>query len=211
MNTRMILGAVLAAALLAGCADMPVRWQPTEAQKQAADLVVRDLAALKPAVPEAAEPIRAEAETAALTAQAYMGLPAQRPAPVQPANAEVLNQAAADAAKAQPTAGETAAAVLAAAQQAADTGFTLVQTLLAAGGAVAGTWSAGKIARKISGLQDKAADAQTRANATFQALGEVVGGIDRLPDEVKGQVKAAQQQSPATETLVAQAKAAAKT
>ncbi|HUX15939.1 MAG TPA: hypothetical protein VMW52_05665, partial [Phycisphaerae bacterium] len=130
-----------------------------------------------------------------------------RATPVQPANAKVLDQAAADAARPPPTAGQTATAVLDQAQQVADTGFSLLQTLLAAAGGIAGTWGAGKVARKITGLQTTAAQAQEKASETLAALGQVVGGIDRLPPEVKQQVKATQQQTAATQVLVTQAKA----
>ena len=205
-----IVAIVLAAALLAvGCSGgMPVRWQPSEQQKQAADLAVKDLAALTPHVAAPGQPLRQEAARAAEITQTYVGLPSERLRPGATLNQQVLDQADDDAARAPPTAGQVAESVLARAEQIAQAGFGWAKMLLTSAGSIAATWGAVKVAQRIGGVRERADAAETALGESLQALREVAAGIDELPAETKGQVKAAQanHQSRETELLVAEAR-----
>lgn len=203
---RLIIASMLVG-ILSGCSnDFPFKWRPTEQQKQAADLAVKDIAALAPHVAQVAEPIRREAQASAETTQTYIGLPKQRPQPVSPANDQIIRQAATDAARPAPTTGQVGGAIVAQAEQITTTGFDLAELLLTAAGSVAGVWGLGKVKRRVDGFKTRANEAEGRVGETLQAIREIVRGVDQLDPETKTKVKAAQLQSLQTERIVADAK-----
>lgn len=192
---------------VAGCSgSFPLKWKPTEQQKQAADLAVKDIQSLAAHVTPEAQAIRAEAQQAAEVTQTYLGLPKNRPQPASPANQAVLQQAAADATRPPPTAGQVGQAVVDEASQIAASGFDMAELILTLIGGVAGTWGLGKIKRRTDEWRNTAATAEHRVGETLQALQEVVQGIDRLDPATRTVVKAAQQQTGKTQQLVAAAK-----
>lgn len=202
----LMLVAVLAVCF-AGCSgEWPFKWKPTEDQRQAADLTVADLDALPPFTDDAGKPILDEARVAARTTQAYMGLPKNRPRPVNPTNQPMLTQAATDANRPGPTPGEVGTAIVNEAAQVTTSGFALADLLLTAGGTVAGLWGLNKAKGRFDGWKNRATGAEGQIGLTLQALREVVQGIDQLTPEIKATVKAAQRQSRETERLVADAR-----
>lgn len=208
MRGIMAIVALVATAVLllvAGCTGTGLKWSPSEQQKQAADLTVRDVSALKGKVFLGAEPIRAEAQRAAEVTQTYMGLPAQRPATIDEANPALLDAAASDAAKPPPTPAQVGDAVITKIERVAQTGFGLAELVLTGLTGVAGAWGLVKVKNKVGGWRDQARTSQLSAAETLAALREVAAGIDQLPAGVKAQVKAIQRQhqSDATEKLVA--------
>ena len=198
---------VVLAVCVAGCtSDFPLKWKPTEQQKQAADLTVKDLQALHPYVAPEAEPLRVEAHRSAEITQTYIGLPKDRPQPISPQNQPMLQQAAQDANRPPPTVGQVGTAVVDQAAKITETGFDLTEVILAAVGTIAGTWGFGKVKSRVDGWRDGAASAEAQVNETMRALQEVVQSIDHLDPETKAKVKAAQQQSLETQQLVSEAK-----
>ena len=195
------------AVILAGCtAEFPLKWKPTEPQKQAADLAVKDIQALAPHVAPAAEPIRAEAQQAAEITQTYLGLPKTRPVPVAQANPQLLAQAREAATRPTPTIGQAGDAVISEGQRLTQTGFSLAELALTAFGSIAGIWGAGKFKGKIDGWRNTAQESQWKVNDTLEALRQVVQSIDALPSDTRAAVKKVQQQSAATESLVREAR-----
>lgn len=206
MRTKLTILAVVAVLLLvAGCTGTGMKWAPTEQQKQAADLTVRDVVALKGKVFLGVEPIRAEAQRAAEVTQTYMGLPAQRPLSIDEANPALLDAAASDAAIPPPTPGQVGDAVVTQIERVAQTGFGLAELVLTGLTGVAGAWGLVKAKNKIGGWRDQTRLSQLSAAETLAALREVAAGIDQLPPATRAEVKAiqAQHQSDATEELVA--------
>lgn len=212
---KLFVAVVLCAMVVVGCTGDPIRWAPSEPQKQAADLAVTDVAALKPFVAPQAEPIRAEAEQAAKVTQTYLGLPQERPVSNAPVNIETLTTAGADAAK-RPSAADVAQAVSAGVTAGADAGFGLADQLLAIVGTVIGTVGLGKFAGKVSQWRQGVADARTTIDAKQAeiealavAVGELVKGVRNLPADVQAAVKDSMSkvQSPQTRQIVASAKA----
>lgn len=206
MRTLRFLVVVAALLLLAaGCTGTGMRWAPTELQKQAADLTVRDVAALKGKVFLGVEPIRVEAQRAAEVTQTYMGLPAQRPLSIDEANPALLDAAASDAARPPPTPGEVGDAVVTQIERVAQTGFGLAELVLTGLTGVAGAWGCVKAKNKIGGWRDQTRLAQLSAGETLAALREVAAGIDQLPPTTRAEVLAIQgkHQNPRTEELVA--------
>ncbi len=205
-----VVGGVLAgllglSLLMTGCtAEFPLKWKPTESQKQAADLTVRDLQALVPHVAPEAEIIRNEAQHAAEVTQTYLGLPKIRAVPVAPGNVQVIADAQVDANRPAPTIGQVGEAVIAEGQKLTTTGFSLAEVLLTSVGSIAGIWGAGKFKGKIDTWKTTAGDSQVKVNETIEALRQVVQSIDALPADTKAAVKKVQQQSAATEMLVAE-------
>lgn len=173
-----VLGAI---ALFSGCtASAPFRWQPTEVQKQAADLAVQDVAALRGAVNPGHEPIRQEAEAASRTTQAYLGLPEQRLAPVQPDNDAVIITAQQDANRDQPSIADVAGH-----------GMDTADTILTILGSIAGTAGFGIAGKKVLNVRntlrsqreaivEHATDSDQRA----QAIRELVRNIQTIKDEL---------------------------
>jgi hypothetical protein len=186
-----LLMCVLAMLIIGGCsAEFPVKWKPSEPQKQAADLAVSGIEALRPVVPASAGPIVNEAAQAARITQTYMGLPAERPAPVAAANAAMLAQAATDAARPAPTVGEIGNAVTSEIQSKADAAFGLADSVLALLATVAGTYGATKLGAKVNSWREQRDEAQAQANVQITAIKEIVGAIDQLAPDIKAQVKA---------------------
>lgn len=197
------------AVCFAGCSgSWPFKWKPTEEQKQAGDLTVKDIQALEPHVDNAGEPIRREALVGAEVTQTYLGLPKKRLQPVSPANEPILQQAATDANANQPapTTGQVGQAMIDEAAQATTAGFTLAQLILGAASSVAGVWGYGRVKRRVDGWKDRAGTAEIKANETIEAIREIVRGVDLLDPETKAKVKILQQQSSQTKRLVADAK-----
>jgi len=186
--------------MLSGCMDMPLRWQPTEAQKRAADLTVTDLNYLHPRVAEGSKLVIQEATNAARATQTYVGLPKERPTSLAAENAAILDQANADAAN-QPT-------LIQGAEAAGKLAFPLIELLLTGGISIGGTLGAKKVVSVFQNAKQTAADAQLKYDDTLTAIKEVVAGIQNLPADVKAQVKAeqAKSQSNGTKELVALAK-----
>ena len=153
-----------------GCtADAPLRWPPTEQQKQAADLTVQDIAALQGAVPESHESIRQEAAQAARTAQTYIGLPDTPIAPVQPENVPVLAAAQADASKEGPSLVE-----------AVDYGMDQADTILTILGSIAGAAGLGVAGVKIQRTRKTLRDQRADLDQTFAVVSQLVEGIQRI-------------------------------
>ena len=159
----------------AGCGSGGFRFSPSEQQKQAADLAVTDLVALKPHVSPAAEELRLEAETAAKVTQIYIGLPKNRPHATRPENKTIIQQAG-DVASKRPTDTEVAL-------DAIDTGLGTADAVIGLLGVIAGTWGLGKFAGKINGWRQ-------RAHLTGDALRETVKAIESakadIPSEAVG-------------------------
>jgi hypothetical protein len=206
---------LLAAGYMVGCTgSFPIKWKPTEEQKQAADLTVKDLHALEPHTELGAQPIRLEALASAETTQQYIGLPKERPKPLAPTNVELLEKARADASRAPPTVGQVATAVATEAQDVTDAGFTLADSLLTIVGTIAGTIGCGAAGKKILGYRTKASDLQGQLNAALAGFGETVSAIEEakrtLDPEAVQKLKAAlgQAQSTGTKKQVYELKAA---
>jgi hypothetical protein len=162
---RFLVLAVLIVSLY-GCADNPLRFAPTEAQKQAIDLTVTDSLALAPHVDPAGQPILTEATDAAKITQTYLGLPTARPTTLAAGNATILGQAATVAA-ARPTPAQTVAAGEKVANDALGTvtqGITAVLALVATGAG---------IYYKLKSGAALAETAQVKADAAT-----VVGSVD---------------------------------
>ena len=194
-RTMLFLVVAIAVAFVASGCTSPFRWQATEGQKQAADLTVRDLEALALAVPTLAAPILREAKQCAKITQEYVGLPKTRLETVAEANPYILEQAEADAVVPPPDFGDIA-----------DATYNRLDLILAIGATVvAGVGGVGgvKLKTSIAALRTKLATAKT-------AVDEIVTGIEGLDVDTKATVKAKQEQSPATEALVLNAKQAEK-
>ena len=184
------LATLLLATMLCGCSpDYPFKWKPTEAQKQAADITVKDVMALEPYVAPEAQPIRQEALMAAEVTQTYMGLPNVRPTPMAAINPATLAGAAGDAAKPPPTFGEVGNAVVDEIGKKSDAVFGLADSILALVATIAGTYGATKLGGKVNGWRQDKNTLQDKANVQFQALREIIAGIDQLTPELKTQVK----------------------
>lgn len=207
MRQCIVVVVMLTLVCCVGCsADFPFKWRPSEQQKQAADLTVRDLQALTPYVEAGAEPIRREAQQAAEITQTYLGLPKTRPQPVASTNVAVLMAAQSDADRPDPTAGQVGNAIVDQATKITTTGFGLAELLLTAAGSITGVWGFGKVKRRVDGWKDQAGEAEHKAADSIQAIREIVKGISQLDHETIQKVKAAQQQSSTTEQLVSATK-----
>jgi hypothetical protein len=201
--------AVLALCLLSlpGCQDASVRFAPSEAQKQAADLTVSDAQALTPYVQPAGQPILAEATQAAKVTQVYVGLPASRPAPIAAGNAATLAQASTDAAG-RPTIAQTINSGLDQAGKAADvaqdTASKTADTLLkwAAVVTAIGTLGYG-VKQKLNANQAKQ-DASDTTQKSAAVVGSVDAGLAALPPEQQAAFKAAMAQVQAAPSPVEQ-------
>lgn len=201
--TLVILLMLWAVALLifcSGCMGQDgtgIRWAPTETQKQAADLVVHDVLALKPHVPAVAEPIRAEAEKAAKITRAYVGRPQEPLDPVKaskdpspdPAKQTVLTDAQQAADRPPPTIG--------------DVGYDLGDVILTSLGSMGGIGGLALGIRKMlrgrrrhQQLKEDFAiseehaeirasgweDARLEAEAQADAVDELVGQIEKIKE-----------------------------
>lgn len=164
-----ILGFALGSVLF-GCAGVDgtaMRWAPTEAQKQAADLTVRDTQALKPHVPAIAEPIRSEAERAARATQAYVGLPetpldaavASEVSVPDPVKETTLSDAEQASARPKPTVVDTT-----------NTGFGILEALL---GTIGGVGGMGLVVRSV---RKKLAESQALSQQLNREVR--VGGVE---------------------------------
>lgn len=207
MKRKLVLVAFLAA-LLGGCTQaFPFKMRPTESQKRAADLTVKDLVALKPHVTPVGEPIRGEAETAAEITQTYFGLPKERAVSQAAGNPLVLAEAQAAATRPDPTLPEVIGRTIEEVEQGAQVGFGLLDAALTAAASIAATWGLGRYAGGIKKIKARAKEAEGQVLLTAAALREIVTGVQSLDDDTRAKVKAAQRQSPATVKLVAEAKA----
>ena len=162
---------------LSGCQGLtaltPFRYQPTEAQRSAADLVVQDVTALKGHVTPAAEPVRAEAEVAAKVTQTYMGLPKVRPNPVAPENTAIIDEAEVAATQPQPTIVDTVLTSV-------DTAFDLADALMVLVAGAAGTAGFLKVRSKVLDGRAKLADVSVQKDALAKALRDLVTGVEDL-------------------------------
>ncbi|HOD84588.1 MAG: hypothetical protein BWX88_05295 [Planctomycetes bacterium ADurb.Bin126] len=198
---------MIVAGMLAGCTEMPVRYAPTEEQKQAADLAVTNLQALAPHVDQPGQPVRQEALAAAQVTQSYVGLPEKRPVSLAAENAETIGRAAQVATR-RPTVADTAYAVIGQAEQVANVGFNLLDVLLAGAGGILATWGGGKVAGRIGQIRSQRDEYGQKLGETFEALRQIVRGVDNLDDETRAKVKQAQSavQDAATQMIVAEAR-----
>lgn len=209
MKRKLIYAAFLTA-LLGGCTQaFPFKMAPTESQKRAADLAVKDLAILQGHVQPAVEPIREEGQAAAEIAQTYFGLPKERAISQAANNPFMLADAQAAATKPDPTLQEVVIGGIAEAEAGAAVGFNLLDAALTAAVSIAGAWGLGRHVSGIKKLKAGAEEAKAQVTLTADALREVVTGVQALDADTKAKVKAAQSssQSPATAKLVAEAKA----
>lgn len=180
-RTAGMIGLVLAAtlAMAAGGCGMsdPIRWQPSEAQQQAADLTVAGAAELKGHVDPTHEPVRAEVERSAKVTQAYIGLPGTRLEPAQPSNAAVIDQAGQDAAG-RPTATDvldvTEARIdrgLDLADRLVDVGYGVAAALGVGGGAAVWLKRRKQAQETTDRLRDQSQTLGQAARETFSAIG----------------------------------------
>ena len=200
-----MVGAMVLILALTGCsADAPLRWPPTEAQKQAADLTVQDIAALRGAVPASHENIRQEAAEAARTAQTYIGLPDQPLAPVQPENVDVVAAAQADANQEGPSIVD-----------AVDYGLDQADTILAIIGSIAGTVGIGGIGMKIRSVRKTLRRQRGTVAQQADVLQQLVEGVQRVKNSQTAEGRnlvnneMAGAQTPSTQRFVARIKAGA--
>lgn len=193
-----------------GCSGMPIRWQPTEAIKQAADLSVADYRAVEPHVPADARFLVIEGRTAAEVVQAYTGLPKQRAQSLADTNSGMLSQAQSDANRPPPTPAQVGSAVIDRVEAVADTGFSLAQVILTALTGIAGAGGLFKLRERFVRYKTQAGQFEDVAAETFESFREVIQGIDNMPPGLKRQVKKVfkdgKVQSPETEQLVAVAR-----
>lgn len=206
MKAELLLALLLVPLVVAGCsAEFPLRWKPSEPQKQAADVAAKGARELKGKVHPAAEPIRAEVQQGTEITRAYMGVPKNPREPAAVGNQAILSQAAVDAARPPPTAGELATELAKELERGTQAGLGLAEVLLGAAASIAGTWGATKAARKIAGWREQTVAAQANVAQTSLALQQVAAGIDQLPSDVRQQVKDLQKkhQTEATAKLIA--------
>ncbi len=158
-----VLG-ILFLLITSGCSDT-LRFSPSERQKEAADIAVVDIAALRPHVAPEAEPTRAEAELAAKVTQAYIGLPKKRAVPLAPGNAQAMAEAA-EVATERPTTGEVVTE-----------GVTVLNGILGSLATIAGIWG-------IRGAV-KARQWQDKAVTTSNAIIETVKAIENVKPKLE--------------------------
>ena len=187
-----VVAIVIVMSNAAGCTgDWPLRWKPTEQQKQASDLVVKDLHAIGPHVEPLGEPIRLEALAGAETTQQYMGLPEKRPMPVAPENPGILAQAQADASRPRPTVMDAAREGVEEVSRVTEAAFPLVDQLLTIAATVAGVWGLGRGRQYVTNLKTKASEAEGQVGATVEAMRQTVGAVDEFLATTKPEQKAA--------------------
>ena len=203
----LVIGCVLlSAGYIVGCGggDWPIRWRPTEAQKQAGDLTVQDITDLKDFTEPAGEPLRKEALRSAEATRNYLSAPKVRPVPVAPDNDALLEKVEQNAAKPLPTPTQVAAVVTNKAQDAVDTGAGLLSQILTILGTAAGTLGLTGAASRIIAGKTKIAELKAAADSGLTALTEVVRGIDAakpvLPPDAVNALKAALGDAMSTET-----------
>ena len=175
-----LLPAIMLATMFAavGCNDSPIKWKPTEAQKMAADLTVRDLRSLTPYVEHAADGLLVEATKAAEVTQTYLGLPAKRTQSGVAANVAMIAAAEADANRPDPTPAQVGDSILDQVERGITTGSDIADRLLTVAAGVAGAWGFGRVKKKIDTTRLALTDAEGRAEITLTALRQVVRGVD---------------------------------
>ncbi len=216
MSRNTVLLLITAVLVVGGCTESPMRWKPTEPQKQAADLVVTDVVALERFTSPEGEPIRAEAERASKAAQTYFGLPKVRLESVAPANVPKLEQAESDAALPPPTGIQVVEQVIDTVEEKVQTGLGITESIIGLVGTIAGTYGFGRLGAKVNGWRKGKNKAEKVADVQFAALREVVVGVGRLikgmpPEErTKAEEVLGDAQTRSTEAAVLAAKAAIK-
>ena len=75
-------------------------------------------------------------------------------------------------------------------------------------GGILATWGGGKVAGKIGQIRSQRDEYGQKLDETFEALRQIVRGVDNLDDETRAKVKQAQAavQDAATQMLVAEAR-----
>jgi hypothetical protein len=184
--------------LAVGCSqDHLIRWQPSQAQKQAADLAVQAADEMATVAPESHKAIAKTGQQATRTNQTYIGLPKTRVELDDPEVESTIASASADA-SARPD-------YIEGAHHAIDTGLGWTEAILGLVGSIAGTWGLTKVGGKVR-------DYRQRAQTTGAALRQTVDAIDEAMDELDPQANAllrqvlSKQQDAASKVAVSQAK-----
>lgn len=187
---RLVTWLLMVLVVSVGCSgEFPLKWKPTEQQKQTADLVTRDLELLQTHVNETGTPVLAEATRGARTTQVYFGLPETRLTPVAPANEVVLTRAETDAVRPGPTLEEILDALEEEAGRKTDAAFSLAEKLLALLAMGAGTVGSIKGVSLVNGWRTKKNELKTEVAGQGKALMELVKGVAKLGPELKKEVK----------------------
>jgi hypothetical protein len=221
MRLIVITLVLLTVAFAGGCyADSAVRWAPSEAQRRAAEIAAKGVASLKGAVTPEAEPTRAEAQAAAEATQRYIGLadepvaPTPVGMPTSPVNLATLAQAATDAAKPPPTAADAASSFANDIDRTANAGLGLVESILAIGATLLGTYGAVKAKGQVDAWRSTIASQSEKITATTTAIKEIVASVEQAKTAIGDPVvlqamgdAMGREQSGETEVMVAAARA----
>jgi len=195
----MILLVVVAIVYVGGCTQMdPIRWAPSESQKQNADLAVQAARSMEDVAPPSHAKVAKIGVTATKTTKRYFGEPKEPVFLEEPAADEAMEQAEDDAVQ-RPTLEEGAS-------YAVDRTAGIVGSLLAGAASIAGIWGAGKVRNKLIDYRRQANQLGQSMKETVHSVSEAMTGVltQEQVDAFKQVLR--EQQSKETKAQIAQAK-----